>query len=307
MALNEENATVEVIVTTPISNNVSALLAGNVRWNTGTSSTGGVKIDWTFNKFTNDDGSQVWSSSEYLAISQAFDSYSAVANVTFQYVANPERDDSGRVVDAEIVFYKTSVDTSFGGSSGFPLWAARDTDTLDDSSYEVARPGQVAIWINPFSKVGNFLIDGEDAYGNPKVTFANFNGDVVTAAGVDTITHEIGHTLGLKHPHSTGPGSTTLFAGVGDEEGVRAEADLGTNDLNQTIYSIMSYNHPTYVVGNAVEMKFVKGPMAYDIAALQILYGANTNTNSGGNTYSLSSDYSIPAVYKCIWDCPVRC
>jgi len=50
------------------------------------------------------------------------------------------------------------------------------------------------------SGVGNYRNDGKDAFGNPKVTFANFPNGTVTAAGLDTLVHEIGHTLGLKHP-----------------------------------------------------------------------------------------------------------
>lgn len=297
MALYQDDATVQVIVATPISNNVSALLAGNVRWNTVNPATGQVVVNWAFNDLTREDGSQRWSPSEYNAIYSAFDSYSSVANVRFQYIASPLRDEEDVVTNAEIVFFKTGGDTDFGGTAGFPLWAANENPTTSSGGYITARQGQVAVFFNPFSSVANFTTGGKDAFGNPKANFPNFPDGQVTAAGYDTIVHEIGHTLGLKHPHSDTP-VTGVFTGVRPND----NNDLGTNNLNQTTYSAMSYIHPTYTVGSNVQMKFVRGPMAYDIAALQILYGANTSKNSGTNTYALSSDYSVAASMACIWD-----
>jgi Ca2+-binding RTX toxin-like protein len=43
--------------------------------------------------------------------------------------------------------------------------------------------------------------------------------------------------------------------------------------------------------------------MAFDIAAIQTLYGANTTTNSGDNTYTLSDPGSPDGQsWQCIWD-----
>ena len=40
-------------------------------------------------------------------------------------------------------------------------------------------------------------------------------------------------------------------------------------------------------------------PMLYDIAAIQYLYGANTNTRSGNDTYTFDADKPF---IKTIWD-----
>ncbi|MEX2482702.1 MAG: matrixin family metalloprotease, partial [Gammaproteobacteria bacterium] len=82
-----------------------------------------------------------------------------------------------------------------------------------------------------------------------------------------TFLHEMGHTLGLEHPH---------------ENGMPADGD-------SMEYSVMSYRayvgapltgYPNETWG------FAQSLMMYDIAAVQHLYGANFSTNSGNTTYS---------------------
>ena len=49
------------------------------------------------------------------------------------------------------------------------------------------------------------------------------------------ILHEFGHAHGLAHPHDTGGGSEILL-------GVTGASSLGLFDLNQGVYTVMSYN-----------------------------------------------------------------
>ena len=97
-----------------------------------------------------------------------------------------------------------------------------------------------------------------------------YNGDVWLAsssAGVGTyghfeVLHELGHSLGLKHPHDSG----------GALPKMSAEHDLAE-------YTVMSYKSYT-----DVPQTF----MQYDVAALQAMYGADFTTNSGNTVYSWS-------------------
>jgi VCBS repeat-containing protein len=87
--------------------------------------------------------------------------------------------------------------------------------------------------------------------------------------------HEIGHSLGLKHLHE-------------------AKGSFGAMPADQDSleYSVMSYRSyvggPTtgYTLGST---SYPQTLMMLDIAALQVMYGANYSTNSGNSVYSWSA------------------
>ncbi len=114
----------------------------------------------------------------------------------------------------------------------------------------------------------------------------------------DTLMHEIGHGLGLAHPHDGG-GDEQLFPGVTDS------GDLGTNQLNQGVWTIMSYNRGWNAAPNSDRTYgWAVTPMALDIAAIQAIYGANTTHNAGANAYflPLSNGTGLNTGWSCIWD-----
>jgi serralysin len=96
------------------------------------------------------------------------------------------------------------------------------------------------------------------------------------------LVHEIGHTLGLKHPHEPGL------------DGVIQKGDwLGS--------SVMSYRtYPGQDVGDGLSADFYpSGPMLDDIAAIQALYGANMSARSGDTVYRWDRGERI---FETIWD-----
>ncbi|MBM6578844.1 M10 family metallopeptidase [Microvirga sp. BT689] len=127
----------------------------------------------------------------------------------------------------------------------------------------------------------------------PSWSNMNFGGD-----GLNTVLHELGHGLGLAHPHDGGDEGGTKFPGVTDP------SSPGTYGLNQGIWTVMSYNtgwdRATYDVtyGNQA------GLGAFDIAALQALYGKNATTGASKNVYTLPTWnlFADERGWFCIWD-----
>ena len=120
--------------------------------------------------------------------------------------------------------------------------------------------------------------------------------------GFTTILHEMGHAVGLAHPHDQGGGSS-IFPGV-DHSG-----DLGDNDLNQNVFTVMSYNDiGTDFNPNSEEdwtTGFAKGPMAFDIAAMYHLYGLSEDYKLDTNDTNEDSQYIISSNtngYVCLYD-----
>jgi len=95
--------------------------------------------------------------------------------------------------------------------------------------------------------------------------------------------HELGHTLGLKHPHDSGGTGRPTFAQVGELS------------LDKDIATIMSYND------DASWNQFgwnPATPMILDVLALQALYGKNQSTNAGNSTFQLTQTN----FYTTLWD-----
>ena len=112
--------------------------------------------------------------------------------------------------------------------------------------------------------------------------------------GLHTIIHELGHGLGLAHPHDGGAeDDRTTFPGVADPY------STGTYGLNQGVWTVMSYNTGWDEAGSNLAYGNQGGLGAFDIAALQALYGANHATGAGDNTYDLPTGTTG---WSCLWD-----
>jgi len=116
------------------------------------------------------------------------------------------------------------------------------------------------------------------------------------------ILHEFGHAHGLAHPHDTGGGSDVML-GVTDSQG-----SLGIYDLNQGVYTVMSYNDGWQTNPDGT-LEFSRQTLdsgwsgtlsAFDIAVLQERYGVHAY-NAGNNVYNIESQQNN-AYYSTIWD-----
>ena len=85
-----------------------------------------------------------------------------------------------------------------------------------------------------------------------------------------TFLHEIGHALGLTHPH--------------DGDAVGGVMPLGRDWMAWTVMSYRSGWNTSFGYANE-DWSFAQTYMPQDIAALQYIYGANFSHNSGASTY----------------------
>ncbi|WP_394646657.1 M10 family metallopeptidase C-terminal domain-containing protein [uncultured Sphingomonas sp.] len=123
--------------------------------------------------------------------------------------------------------------------------------------------------------------------------------------GLNTLTHELGHAIGLSHPgnYNFGPG----FA-VNYQNGAEYYQDSRN-------YTIMSYWDPRSIGAGDVDwttMARAYGgtPMIHDILAVQKMYGADTTTRTGDTVYGFNStagknvfDFTVnKAPIVTIWD-----
>ena len=156
--------------------------------------------------------------------------------------------------------------------------------------------GAYAAYFNPpdtfNAGIGVFNGNGWDRWNGGNLEKGGF--------GYAIITHELLHGLGLAHPHDTG-GSSTIMDGV-----IREMGDYGDANLNQGIFTTMSYNNGYHTGQGTAPLGGIHGveigPMALDIAVLQSTYGANTTYAAGNDTYWLPSGNQSGTGWQAIWD-----
>ena len=228
-------------------------------------------IDWKWNAT----GATLMSG----VMAEVLSQYAEVADVRFQYVG---WFDDLRTAPADMVLAATLFPGSFGFGASTYAWAYFPHEPTTD--------GQIA-----------------GLYGS-STAYPNASGDVVLnfsqyeiakstylpgSNGYFALLHEVGHAVGLKHPHDDGgtPGHPTF-------------AQLGFSAADNQILTIMSYDPATELAvwfqqfGLPAGAGYPETLMPLDVLALQSIYGPNTTTRAGDTTYELYNDDAI----ETFWD-----
>jgi len=209
--------------------------------------------------FDNSFGFHSWTSTEMAAYAAALQQYANVANITIQQVGSP-----------------ASADLS-------ESW-------FSHAQMQSVAPGAAAFQHYPTS--GRPAAGAYDYDGQP---YWNAAGLATGGGGFFVFLHEIGHGLGLAHPHDNDMGTLVL-------PGVTSPSDLGTLSYNQQINTVMSYNRGPFTASGSDNYGHTATPMAFDIASVQFLYGANTTYHTGNDSYVLPGANAAGASWQCIWD-----
>ena len=225
-------------------------------WYTGTNRT----IDWSI---SNGFAGERWANPDAMVsmIGTMLGNVTYYANVNFNYV--------GYYLNPTVAYQAGSeINVSLSGSSGmFPsngIWARGFfPEPLGNADYYYGEAGDVFLNIN---SQANYLS-----------TYA------AGSAGWMMYMHELGHVLGLKHPHdSGGTGRPTL-------------SQLGMEGLNIDWATMMAYSDD---FDWNLRQWDPYSPVILDVLALQYIYGPNMGTNAGDSVLTLSATNS----YWTYWD-----
>ena len=130
---------------------------------------------------------------------------------------------------------------------------------------------------NPVWAVGHFPDYPNELFENQAGTmFLNINSQAnflpiqaysPGGAGFTLLLHELGHALGLKHPHDSGGTGRPTFS------------DIGFGEFDRDDYTVMSYNDQFDNI-----LHEPQDFMVADVIALMYLYGINENVNVYGSS-----------------------
>ncbi len=122
-----------------------------------------------------------------------------------------------------------------------------------------------------------------------------------------TLMHELGHGHGMAHPHDNG-GRSGVMRGV-EPEGTAFDYTTGDFDLNQGVFTIMSYEDgwQTRPAAHGAppttsSYGWVGSLSPFDIAVIQDKYGVNEEWATGDDVYELKDVNSDGTFYSAIWD-----
>ena len=225
--------------------------------------------------YTSGSNEVVWTTQMTNNIKDIIGIYSQFANITFEWKGNydtnppgsdstPNPEDVGRAGVSDInINWIYRPDARFAGISG---------GSSDNFIFHYTG-GAGDIFLNQYA--------------------AKFNGDYtldLNTRARQTLEHELGHSLGLSHPHSAYNNSNGVATITADYS---ATKDLGFDqlgfqinsaaDMYKEYFTIMSYDDQQSFFPGSSTLFHAHTPMILDVIALQQAYGEGTGTSGSGN------------------------
>jgi serralysin len=226
---------------------------------------------------------------EIQAMLTAAAEFSKVADVVFvsNYTLNQA---TGLYERDETIEYKPG---PLGPQPGMKYATGVDGDGFDADFFYWSYPGTPGPGISLLGSM-NPPDNGDEGVAQFNSADERWSAQMLQKGGFSFVTliHEFGHGMGLAHPHDTGGGSSVMQGVVtngvpGDDGGA------GAFDLNQGVYTMMSYNDGWekspygQPETNNEGYGWLGSLMALDIAVIQDKYGVNEEWATGNDTYVL--------------------
>jgi Ca2+-binding RTX toxin-like protein len=204
-----------------------------------------------------------WTNYAYQVMQEAFDAWEAVIDVDFQYLGYWD-DYRNSSVDIMVSLN----DNSFFGNpeiAGIGLFP----NAAFANNYAASNGHNILSYPQP---AGDITLN---------IEHEAFDWTNLGSAFFHIILHEIGHALGLKHPHDGGLAGYTTYQAA------------GLSSLDDGFLTLMSYD-PTSSIW---QYGWASTPLPLDIIAAQTIYGANTTTHAGNTTHRLLDDGLLRTIY----------
>lgn len=192
------------------------------------------------------------------------------------------------------VAFALDADVGRAASAGFAVEGFTELDVSVQAPSDDDRPAHLRFANTLSDRLGTAMVaDFPGGFATPTVeddgdiwfgpNYRSYRQPEAGNFGWATHLHEIGHGIGLKHPHDRGIWITAV-----------------AEEWDWVEYSIMSYRSYEGQDPSAGDRsEYWSSPQTFmmgDIAALQYLYGANYETNSGDTVYSWSPASGVTLV-----------
>ncbi|MBB5223126.1 serralysin [Amaricoccus macauensis] len=201
------------------------------------------------------------------------------ATLDISYSFPDELADVGYSVDGFSMFSTTQVATAQRvlEGEGAPAYAGFSVEGLTDLEMSYAGTGNGAGTLryanSSAAPTAYAYYPSNEIYGGDSWYGYSGSNPIEANYHYHAIMHETGHALGLKHGQET-----TYFGSL----------PSATNSMEFSVMTYSSYVGDSYTGYSNETWGYAQTYMMYDIAALQYLYGADYETNSGDTVYSWS-------------------